>query len=135
MDTIRSWSYSRPDSADVWDWESGDFEASDWPLPETGADVTYEDGGYRVLVRGVIHTPPHAEALPRRVAADEDGLHLELEEVREDVDGLIPDVEVHRPYEVVVEFDDRTEEADLPRQTVVEYYRNETPFFRTAAER
>ncbi|WP_459191854.1 hypothetical protein [Halosimplex sp. J119] len=136
MDSIRTWSYSRLDSRDVWDWESGNHGENKWPAPGSNwATAQYEDNGYRVLVRGIFFGgTPDEQVVPRRVAIVEDSLRIELERTPGDAE-IVFDVLAFVPYEASVEFNERVDKSDLPRQTVVEHFRDGSSIFQTSIER
>ncbi|MFC7140017.1 hypothetical protein ACFQMA_09240 [Halosimplex aquaticum] len=136
MEAIRTWSYSRLDNRDVWDSEPGEHGENEWPAPISNwATALYEDNGYRVLVRGIfLGGSPDKQVVPQRIYVVEDSLHVELEKVRSDAE-LIFDVEEFVPYEVSVEFNEQIDKPKLPRQTVVEHYRNDSSIFQTSIER
>lgn len=136
MEAIRAWSYSRLDSRDVWDWEPGDHGENEWPEPNSNwATALYEDSGYRVLVRGIfLGGSPDEQVVPRRLAVIENSLHVELEKVQSDAE-IVIDVLEFVPYEVDVEFNQQVAKPELPRQTVVEHYRNDSSIFQTSIER
>jgi hypothetical protein len=115
MEAIRTWSFSRLDSRNVWDWEPGELGENEWPAPGSNwATALYEDDGSRVLVRGIfLGGSPDQQVVPRRIYVVEDSLRVELEKVRSDAE-LIFDVEEFVPYEVSVEFN---EQIDKPQVT------------------